>query len=205
MALFKKSSPDAAATPTAIASPAETGPERGAKKDAPTPKRSQVVREQVRPLVPKDRDQAKREAKARMNEARQKQQRGFLEGDERYLPARDQGVQKRFARDFADSRLSVGELAMPVLFVSVFFLIGFPGQKFTTYVAIGVWVLLIIAVLDAFVAATRARRQVIAVEGASGVVRGFRWYLGMRCMQMRFMRAPKAKVRRGAKVSYRDA
>ena len=36
-------------------------------------------------------------------------------GDERYLPARDQGPVKRFVRDCVDARLSIAEFLLPLL------------------------------------------------------------------------------------------
>ena len=36
--------------------------------------------------------------------------RGFEQGDEKYLPARDKGPVRRYVRDFVDARLSIGTL-----------------------------------------------------------------------------------------------
>ena len=38
-------------------------------------------------------------------------------GDEKFLPARDQGPVRRFIRDWVDSRISVAEFLLPLLLV----------------------------------------------------------------------------------------
>ena len=47
-------------------------------------------------------------------------------GDERYLPARDQGPVRRFVRDFVDARFSFVELMMPLLVVTL--ILGYSGN-----------------------------------------------------------------------------
>ena len=46
-----------------------------------------------------------------------KQRQALASGDERYLPARDKGPVRKFARDYVDSRFSVAEFFLPLAVV----------------------------------------------------------------------------------------
>ncbi|HWH97720.1 MAG TPA: DUF3043 domain-containing protein, partial [Pseudolysinimonas sp.] len=80
-----------------------------------TPTRKEREAALRRPLVPKDRKLAASQNRATMATEREKARIGMAKGDERYLPIRDRGPQKRFARDFVDARFSAGEILMPTL------------------------------------------------------------------------------------------
>ena len=58
---------------------------------------------------------AKRQREERRAPGRQRQ--ALAGGDERYLPARDKGPVRRFARDFIDSRFNVAEFFLPMAVV----------------------------------------------------------------------------------------
>ena len=44
----------------------------------------------------------------------ERQRQALASGDERYLPARDKGPVRRFARDFVDSRFNIAEYFLPM-------------------------------------------------------------------------------------------
>ena len=46
-----------------------------------------------------------------------RQREAMASGDERYLPARDKGPVRRFARDYVDSRFRVAEFFLPLAVV----------------------------------------------------------------------------------------
>jgi alkylation response protein AidB-like acyl-CoA dehydrogenase len=69
-----------------------------------TPSRAEQEAARKRPLVP-DTKEAKARAKADLAAQRDKARVGMAAGDERYLTARDKGPQRRFARDYVDSRI----------------------------------------------------------------------------------------------------
>ena len=50
---------------------------------------------------------------------RDKARIGLANGDEKYLPARDRGPQKRYVRDYVDARFSIGEMLLPFLFIVI--------------------------------------------------------------------------------------
>src|SRR5690606_41173505 len=66
---------------------------------SPTPTRKEQEAARRRPLVPKDRKVARLQNRARLQSEREKARIGIANGEERYLPIRDKGPQKRYVRD----------------------------------------------------------------------------------------------------------
>ena len=73
-----------------------------AGKGRATPSRAEREAARKRPLVP-DTKEAKARARADLAAQREKARLGMAAGDPRYLPARDQGAQRKFARDWVDA------------------------------------------------------------------------------------------------------
>ena len=116
-------------------------------------------------------------------------------GEDKYLPVRERGPQKRYVRDYVDARFSVGEIMIPVMFV-VILLTFIPSPEVQTYGIIGLWGFFLIAVIDSVVLGFRIKRKLEAKFGASKVEK-VRWYAAMRSLQLRPMRLPKPQVKRG--------
>lgn len=167
--------------------------ENGAGKGHATPSRKVREAANKRPLVPSDRKEAARMERARMNEQRNKQRIGLAAGDERYLPMRDRGPQKKFARDFVDARYNVGELMVPFMFLVIImtFIPSLPVQESSFLV---LWAFFFIALTDVMILGVQLRKRVTAKFGS--VDKGVRWYAGMRSLQMRPLRLPKPQVAR---------
>ncbi|MBZ6371944.1 MAG: DUF3043 domain-containing protein, partial [Microbacterium hominis] len=83
----------------------------GPGKNRPTPSRAEQEAARKRPLVA-DTKEARARAKAELAAQREKARIGMANGDERYLPVRDKGPQRRFVRDWVDSGWHAGELLM---------------------------------------------------------------------------------------------
>lgn len=163
-------------------------------KGRPTPSRKEAQALKAQPLVG-SRDKAVRKAqRAKMTEARERARIGMMQGEERYLTARDKGPQRRYVRDYVDARLSVGEFLIPlmILLLVTMFL---PVQSQFFGIAI-VWGFLIFAVIDAIFLGMRLKRKLAAKFGADNVQKGFRWYAAMRAFQFRMLRVPKPQVKR---------
>jgi len=167
--------------------------ENGAGKGHATPSRKEREAANKRPLVPSDRKEAARMERARMNEQRNKQRIGLAAGDERYLPMRDRGPQKKFARDFVDARYNVGELMVPFMFLVIImtFIPSLPVQESSFLV---LWAFFFIALTDVMILGVQLRKRITAKFGS--VDKGVRWYAGMRSLQMRPLRLPKPQVAR---------
>ncbi|MFG2571814.1 DUF3043 domain-containing protein [Streptomyces sp. NPDC048481] len=170
-----------------------------AKKGRPTPKRSeaQSQRRSVANTSTSRKDAAKRqrdERRAQMDRQRQ----ALAGGDERYLPARDKGPVRKFARDFIDSRFNVAEFFLPMAVVILVLSVVRVGSLQT--VALLLWlVVIVLIVLDSVVTAFRLRKRLTErFEGHNR--RGAVAYALMRSLQMRRLRLPKPQVKRGARL-----
>ncbi|WP_437584816.1 DUF3043 domain-containing protein [Paramicrobacterium sp. CJ85] len=175
-------------------------PTEAGKKGAPTPKRSTQVAANKRPLVPNDRKEARQKARAQMAEQRERARIGMANGEERYLPVRDRGPQKRFVRDWIDARTSLSEFMLPFMFL-VIVATFIPIPQIQVYGMFALWAFFFVMVVECFLAGFRVRKALREKFGESRVERGVRWYGAMRMIQMRRLRLPKPQVDRGAKVS----
>ena len=165
-------------------------------KGAPTPKRKVQEAARKRPLVPTDRKASKEAERVAIQDQRQKMRQALDTGDEKYLPLRDKGPQKRFVRDYVDARFSVGEFLIPVMLI-VIVLTFLPSQALQFYGLLALWGFFAIAVIDCVVLGFLIQRRVGDKFGKTKVERGLRWYGAMRALQLRIMRLPKPQVKRG--------
>jgi len=164
-------------------------------KGRPTPTRREKELARQRPLVSSDRGEARRNARAAMQVERDKQRIGMAAGDEKYLPMRDRGVQKKYVRDYVDARFSVGELLIPVMVV-VIILTTIQSSEVQVISMLVLYGFFILAVADAIFAGFRVSGKLKAKYG-EGKVEKVRWYTAMRAFQLRIMRLPKPQVKRG--------
>ncbi|QCU78018.1 DUF3043 domain-containing protein [Citricoccus sp. SGAir0253] len=184
-------------TPAPEAAPAVTAEEVRAadrQKKGPTPTRAEREAARRRPLVPDDR-KAARAAQREAEAAERHRMRVAMEtGDERHMPLRDRGPQKRYARDFVDARLGLGEWLMVIVLVYVF-LAFLPSSSVQLWLTFSLWALVLLVVLEGILVALQLKRRLTAKFGA--VERGVLWYGVMRAMQLRRLRLPKPQVKRG--------
>lgn len=166
-------------------------------KGRPTPTRKEREAANQRPLVSNDRKASSREAKAKYAVAREKARIGMANGEEKFLPVRDRGVQRKYVRDYVDARYSVGEAMIPVMLIVI--VLGIVNDPLLSIISvIGLWSFFLLAVLDCIVAGLLvSRRLADKFGGKDKVQKGTRWYTAMRCLQLRLMRLPKAQVKRG--------
>ncbi|GAA1693099.1 hypothetical protein GCM10009792_11250 [Microcella alkalica] len=165
-----------------------------AGKGRPTPTRKEREAARKRPLVSNDRKEAAKAARARMNEARDRARIGMANGEERYLPTRDRGPQKRFVRDYVDARWGVGEFMIPVMFVVI--ILSFV-PTLDVYAILALWAFFLIAIMDATILGFLVKRRLAEKFGTERVEKGVKWYAAMRSLQLRALRLPKPQVRRG--------
>lgn len=164
-------------------------------KGRPTPTRKEREAANQRPLVSNDRKASSREAKAKYADAREKARIGMAAGDEKYLPARDKGPQRKYVRDYVDARFSVGELMIPVMLLVI--VLSFINDPLLNLVSVlSLWAFFLLAVLDCVAAGLIVSRRLAAKFGKDKVQKGTRWYCAMRCLQLRAMRLPKPQVKR---------
>ncbi|SJM65586.1 DUF3043 domain-containing protein [Gulosibacter sp. 10] len=179
----------------------QDAPKSGSGKKGPTPRRRDAQAANFRPLVPEDRKEARRQAQARTRMQQAEAREGMARGDDRYLRPNERGPQKRFLRDYIDSRFTLGELLIPLMFL-VIIATFFP----TTYAAIWamafIWSFLAVCIIEGIVYGRIVRKRVAEVVGQDRVEKGFILGAVGRSMQMRFMRMPKPQVKRFTKVEF---
>ncbi|MBT1017856.1 DUF3043 domain-containing protein [Canibacter sp. lx-72] len=165
------------------------------KKGKPTPTRKQAQARNARPIVGAVSKEAKEAQRAALAEQRARIREGMANGDERYLPERDKGEQRRFIRDWIDARFSIGELLLPTLFVTV--IISFLPIKEAKYGSLVMILLFLLVIVDSIIMNLFLYRRLCQKFGKTRVQRGFRWYAFSRATQMRVMRIPKPRVKHG--------
>ncbi|MER6331135.1 DUF3043 domain-containing protein [Streptomyces sp. MB22_4] len=167
-----------------------------APKGRPTPKRSeaQSQRRSVAHTPTTRKDAAKRQREER-RQALQRQREALAGGDERYLPARDKGPVRRFARDWVDSRFNVAEFFLPLaIVILVLSVVRVPSIQ---NIALLLWAaVIVLIVLDAAVSGFRLKKR-LKERFPDGNTRGAVAYALMRSLQMRRLRLPKPQVKRG--------
>lgn len=187
------------ATTTEVAAgepvPVEAEPEG---KGRPTPKRAEA-RKARRGATPRNRKEAGAAQRERARLERQRARQALITGDERFLPPRDAGPERRLARDVVDSRFTYGQIFVVVVVV-VFFLGGFVPYNAVRAVAnLAGLASLVIITFDSARHARAAQRLVTERYGAARA-RGITSYAFLRAMLPRRFRRPPPKVGRGAAV-----
>jgi hypothetical protein len=181
---------------TVVVEPVETAP---VTKGHATPTRKEREAANLRPLVSSNRAGATKANRAQQAQARDRARAGIAAGEEKYLPQKDKGPQRRFVRDYVDARFSVGEVTIP--FLGVYVVVSFvlsSNSAFAQIALYAVYAFLIVLILDCVILGFTLQRKLAAKFGAEKVQRGFRWYAAMRSVQLRIMRLPKPQVKRGA-------
>lgn len=165
-------------------------------KGRPTPRRKDREAAHKRPLVSNNR----KESKAKAASLRERARLGLANGEERFLPQRDKGPQRKWSRDYVDARLNFGEFLIPVMFAVI--LATFLPSIEAQFIAIAVlWGFFLLTVVDSVWVGNRVRKGLREKYGVDNVENGVRWYSAMRALQMRGLRLPKPQVKRGEKPS----
>jgi hypothetical protein len=167
-------------------------------KGRPTPKRADARKARRNP-TPANRKDAAAQVRSRNREERQLARKALLTGDERHLPMRDAGPERRLARDVVDSRFTLGQI--------FFFLIGAAfalslvrNDALRIVANLGSLLVLTGIIVDSARNGRRAKTAVHTKYGADDV-RGISSYAFMRSLQPRRFRRPPPKVKRGDKVA----
>jgi hypothetical protein len=174
-------------------------------KGRPTPSRREAESRNRRPVVgaapvPAGASRAERKAarkaqRERMAADRAKAREALVTGDERYLPVRDKGPVRRFARDYVDARRNLGEYMLPtVLVVLAVGIIPSDAVKAATFFML--YGLMLVVILDSFLLRRKVQRLAVEKFGDEKA-RGVGGYAMMRALQLRRTRLPRPMVKRG--------
>ena len=169
-------------------------------KGRPTPSRRDAEaarRDQLKPTRDR-RTLAKRERQRRLTE-RQKIRASLAAGDEKHLPARDQGPVRRFCRDFVDSRRNVAQYLLPLLLLIL--ILSVIPRLYATQLL--VWAMTIaLTTVDTIWMSVRLKRE-LRKRFEPGQTKGALAYSLLRSTQIRRLRLPKPQVSYGEALSRR--
>jgi len=173
-----------------------TPPNAASAKGRPTPKRKDAQAQRAQPLVG-GRKKPTKVDREKQNEARIRAREGYAAGDDRYLPERDKGPQRRYIRDYVDARTSLGEWMLPLMLAVV--MMTFVANEVIQLISIfTIWGYLGVLIIDSVFLGNRLKKKLSEQFGADKLQPGYQWYAIMRSLQMRRLRLPKPQVKRGA-------
>ena len=167
----------------------------GAKgRPTPTRKEAEAARRE-RAKAGMDKKAAKKLLRERQAESNAKVRAGMRAGDERYLPARDQGPIKRFVRNYIDARLSIAEFLLPLLLLIM--ILQYSGNSAMVQASSQLWgVTLLMVTLDTGWMLFRLKRAMRA-KFPDESLKGTTFYAILRVLQLRWLRMPKPQVKVG--------
>lgn len=190
--LFRKKNQKEATTPV---EPVTT---QGKGHRTPTRKEAQAAR--YRPLVADDRKLAKEEQRRARNEAYAKQQHAMEHGIDKFMPPRDRGPVRRFARDYLDAGFNFGELFMPLALalMGIVLILGMMQQgELYVYATMGMYALIFLGLGHSIITAFRMYHTARRYFPESEIPKGTVFYGFQRAFQVRRWRMPKPQVARG--------
>ena len=168
-------------------------------KGRATPTRKEREAANLKPLVGNRSKESRANNRIQQREARLKARAAMMAGDEKYLLGRDQGPQRKIAREIIDGRYTLIEGLMPLM---VLFLLV---TSVTTEAANNIITLvMILALVVVSVEATLMHRIIASrikekLGGTTKMQKGTWFYVFTRGMQPRPLRIPKPAPRRNKK------
>ncbi len=176
------------------------GRKRGPVTPAPmTRAEARARKKELRNSMSKEeRKAAAAERRTQANERREL----MMQGDERYLPARDQGPVKAYARDLVDAKRHVSTMFIPLAVVVMVFM--FVTVNRPELAGLPMLILLVMVAVMAIEGTLTGRRvnNRVRERWPDTTETGFRlgWYAFMRTTQLRRMRIPRPRVQPGDAV-----
>jgi hypothetical protein len=192
-------------TPSEDPQPVAVPPEGG--KGRPTPKRSEARQARRKPgsRSSSGSSGSRKEAAATQRQQgrleRQRAMAALRTGDERFLPARDAGPERRFARDFVDSRFTLGQLFFVAIVVALVagFILG-PISTLAAELCNLLGLISLIVILFDSSRHARATKAAVAKKYGADSALGMTSYAFLRAMYPRRFRRPPPKVKRGGEA-----
>lgn len=159
-----------------------------------TPKRKDAqAKRVVNSLAPATNKAERNQQKNVVREARAQTRAAYMRGEENALPTRDRGPVRRFVRDMVDSRRSVGEYFLPLLFV-VLVISRIPKLQVVSVLLM--YFIMLSAIVDWFLLTRKIKKEVVA-RFPDAPTRGLGMYAWTRSTQLRRLRAPKPQMNPG--------
>lgn len=179
----------------------EQSPAKPGGKGRPTPSRKEAEAARKKRLtVPRNRKEASVQRREKMREARAKQRQALESGgDDRYLPARDQGPVKRFVRDYVDSHRTIGEFMLPIFFL--IFILVYVNTDWAARFSSSAFLSVILLMIFDSVRMSRGSKAAVREKFGADQTKGITLYTLLRSWQMRRLRLPKPRIKAGQPIS----
>jgi hypothetical protein len=200
---FKRSAP--VETETGPITP-EADPRAPKGRATPSRKEAEAARKQGLRASARGRGTktGKKAAREADRESRARQRAGMMMGDERYMPARDRGANRRFVRDFVDARITVAEY---FIFIAIaVLLLGFiQNPALQSFVSLAFFAVTALIIIDTTILLIQLNLRAKKEFPDKSDRRGLLLYAVMRALQLRRLRLPPPMVTRGGKPIKRGA
>ncbi len=176
--------------------PVSLDPKGPGAKGRPTPTRKEAeAAARKRAKAGMDKKATAKLTRERRAEANAKMREGMRSGEERYLPARDQGPLKRFIRNYVDARLSIAEFLLPLLIIIM--ILQYSGSPQLVAISSQLWsITIVVVILDTLWMLFRLKRA-LREKFPDESLKGTTFYTILRVLQLRWLRMPKAQVKIG--------
>lgn len=170
-----------------------------AKKGRPTPKRKESQSKRiVSSLAPASSKEEKKRAREQARASRNASRMAYLRGEESAMPLRDRGPAKRLVRNLVDSRKSIGEYLLPIIFV-VLVLSILPIKAMQLGALALMYGLLITVAIDGVFLSRKIKREVL-IRFPDAQTKGLGRYGWLRSTQMRRLRTPHPQTKPGDSI-----
>lgn len=169
---------------------------------APPGKAAQQRKELKKSMSKEEWREYKRKERAESRERNKEYQARMDAGDERYLPETDRGPERRYVRDWVDSRRFFNNMVMPIaLILLVVMVIGTMAPLVANVLSIAAMVVILVFLIEGIIigrGANKAVRAKFPETSATGF--GLGMYAYSRSTQLRRWRTPKPRVELGTNV-----
>jgi hypothetical protein len=170
-----------------------------AKKGRPTPKRKESQSKRiVSSLAPASSKEEKKRAREQARASRNASRSAYLRGEESAMPFRDRGPAKRLVRNLVDSRKSIGEYLLPIIFVVL--VLSILPIKAMQFGALALMYALLIAVAVDGVFLSRKIKREVLLRFPDAQTKGLGRYGWLRSTQMRRLRVPHPQTKPGDSI-----
>lgn len=177
--------------------PAVDQPASGKGHATPSRREAEAARKQrVKIPAKSSSKEAKKASKERERADRARARQGMIAGEERFMPPRDQGPARAFARDFVDSRFTMAEYFI-VIAVGVLLLGFIPIQPIQFWVTVVFFAFAALLVIDTIIMVFMLNRLAAEKFPEAKDRKGLSLYAILRVMQLRRLRLPPPRVKRG--------
>lgn len=172
-------------------------PDETVGKGRPTPTRKEAeAAAKERARAGTDKKAAAKMLREKRADQNRKMREGMKNGEEKYLPARDQGPIKRAVRDWIDSRLMFTEFVLPILLLILVLSAAPKDSGLQQAGGMMQMVTMLLLLVDVLTVRFRLRKA-LSKQFPGESLKGTTFYAITRMLQLRFMRLPKPNVKLG--------